>query len=213
MYSAILIFLYLTNVIITGVDFEREGTEIEKHIILFGMIWYSFDFVLKYLDGVNSVFVWIHHTCTILSMFALYQREDTLCYGATALFLNDAIYVFLVYYRTLERINYPFDNIKYQINFCCLVVTFVGSRVIGNHWLIYKFAMSSNVHPLIILGSCPIVCFGTIISLKMLIKFWKYIPYWCPDPEKIQQNYYWKLVRSVFQSYRNKGSFSRKVNV
>ena len=43
LYSFILVGLYSANAIISGVDFEREGTEIEKHIVLLGMIWYTFD--------------------------------------------------------------------------------------------------------------------------------------------------------------------------
>mmetsp|Transcript_9630 Transcript_9630/g.9423 ORF Transcript_9630/g.9423 Transcript_9630/m.9423 type:complete len:149 (-) Transcript_9630:378-824(-) len=121
-YSGILIALFITNCIISGLDFERKGNKIEQTIVLLGMVWYSFDFVLKYLDGVNSVFVWIHHTCTILSMLVLYQSEKTLCFGATALFTNDCIHIFLVIYRTFERMNFPFDHYKYKINFILLTL-------------------------------------------------------------------------------------------
>ena len=112
----------------------------------------------------------------------------------------------------LERVNYPVHTVKYQTNFFCLMVTFLASRVIGNHWLLYKFSFDSNVHPLIILGNCPSVCFGSIISIKLVSKFWKFIPHWCKDPEKIQKNLFWKNVRGVFLSYKSQGTFSKLVN-
>mmetsp|Transcript_20472 Transcript_20472/g.18116 ORF Transcript_20472/g.18116 Transcript_20472/m.18116 type:complete len:240 (-) Transcript_20472:105-824(-) len=211
-YSLIVIVLFAYNYSTSGIDFDRKGTKTEKNIIILGITWYSFDLVLKYFDGVHKWFVWIHHATTISSMLATGYSEDTYCFGATALFINDAIHIFLVISRTYENINYPQRKLKYQVNFSLLVVFFVLSRVIGNHWLIYKGAMTSKVPFFIILGNAPTVAFGTVISLQLLSKFWKHIPHWCRDPEKMHKNKVWSEGRKMFQMYQKNGGFGKAIN-
>ena len=211
-YSFTMIAMYIANYFLNGLDFEREGTNMEKQIVILGMIWYSFDLVLKYFDGVHKVFVWIHHPFTILSMIVSLASKHTYWFGATGLFINDVIHIFLVIHRTYENINYPHRKLKFQINFSLLVLSFILSRVIGTHWLIYKWAMSSKVSSYIIIGSTPILCFGTIISIKLLSKFWKYIPHWCRDKERAENNKIWTKGRKVFKMYQSKGIFSHAVN-
>jgi len=118
----------------------------------------------------------------------------------------------LVNYRTHENINYSHKELKYQVNFSFLVLSFFLSRVVGSHWLIYKGAMMTEIPTFIIIGCTPILCFGTIISIQLMSKFWKYIPHWCRDKEKAERNHIWTKGRKVFKMYQSKGVFSHAVN-
>mmetsp|Transcript_20473 Transcript_20473/g.18117 ORF Transcript_20473/g.18117 Transcript_20473/m.18117 type:complete len:288 (-) Transcript_20473:37-900(-) len=211
-YSLIIVALFLVNFVTDGVDFERKGTKIEKYIIIIGITWYSFDIVLKYYDGIHRPFVWIHHVTTITSLLASGYSSNTHCLGATSLFQNDAFQVFLIISRTFENINYPQRKLKYRINFSCLVLSFVLTRVFLNHYLIYKSAMLTEISIIIIIINALAVAFGTLVTLKMISKLWKYIPQWCRDPEKVQKNKVWSSGRQIFQMYKKNGGFSKVVN-
>ncbi|CAI2367782.1 unnamed protein product [Moneuplotes crassus] len=209
-YSVAIILMFTANYYLYGLDLEREGTYLEKNIQILGMVWYTYDLILKYFDGVHKIFVWIHHPCTIIAIYASYSCKETVAFGATAVFINDAIHVFLVIYRTLESIN--IKNFRYLVNFSFLVAGFVLSRVVGSHWLLYKGAMSSKIPFLVILGNTPIICFGTRISIQLASKYWKYVPLFCSNPETIRQTNLWQTIRGMFQSYKSGGTMSKVVD-
>lgn len=213
LYSAILVSIYAYNYLATGIDLSRNGSKAELNIIMLGMSWYVFDLVLKYMDGVNNFFVWIHHALTILSMVVTYQKDETVAFGAAALFLNDAAMFFLVMKRTFERTNRPSTDKLFMLNFIGLTITFVLSRVLGNYFLMYTYAMRTTTNPLIVIGMSPMLSFGAIFSIKFLSKMWKYIPQWCTNPQRIEEMAAWKNIRRVFQTYNSRGVFKRIVDM
>mmetsp|Transcript_90 Transcript_90/g.88 ORF Transcript_90/g.88 Transcript_90/m.88 type:complete len:265 (+) Transcript_90:133-927(+) len=211
-YSFIVIALFVTNAVIHGIQLDTPGTEIERNIVLLGGIWFTFDTIQKYFDGVNDSFVWVHHTMTVLAMTVLYYSENTHTFGATALFINDLLQAFWISNKILEQINYPRSSYLYQSVFWSLGILYILSRVFGNHWMIYKGAMTAKLPLLAIVGTSPICAFGTIFSIKLSSKMWKNVPLLSSHPEKVESKIWWLTVRKQFQRYQNEKDFQKMIN-
>lgn len=69
-YSWIVIGLYLANAYLNGLNLGVKGTELEKSICILGGVWFTYDMIQKYADGINDSFIWFHHTGSVISMIA-----------------------------------------------------------------------------------------------------------------------------------------------
>eukprot|EP00344_Euplotes_crassus_P008455 CAMPEP_0197010370 /NCGR_PEP_ID=MMETSP1380-20130617/53978_1 /TAXON_ID=5936 /ORGANISM="Euplotes crassus, Strain CT5" /LENGTH=124 /DNA_ID=CAMNT_0042432241 /DNA_START=289 /DNA_END=659 /DNA_ORIENTATION=- len=108
--------------------------------------------------------------------------------------------------------NLELDDDRFKINFISLTISFVITRVWGNFWLLYTYAMSIGNNPLIIILNSPTVAFGAIISIKFLSKLWKHIPEWSSNPERVEEMALWKNVRVMFQTYNSRGMLKKLVD-
>ncbi|CAI2369027.1 unnamed protein product [Moneuplotes crassus] len=212
LYSVLLIGLFAMIYKDHGFELNRPGTEIDRHIMILGVAWYTFDLIIKAYAGIINSFVTAHHIFTVLSMLGCYIRNETHAFGAVALFINDASMICFVLKRTFERMNLELDDDRFKINFISLTISFVITRVWGNFWLLYTYAVSIGNNPLIIILNSPTVAFGAIISIKFLSKLWKHIPEWSSNPERVEEMALWKNVRVMFKTYNSRGMLKKLVD-
>mmetsp|Transcript_391 Transcript_391/g.353 ORF Transcript_391/g.353 Transcript_391/m.353 type:complete len:265 (+) Transcript_391:109-903(+) len=211
LYGIVLIGLFLAVWKDHGFEIVREGTEIDRHIMVLGIGWYTFDLIIKSLAGIGNSFVWAHHLFTVFSMLGGYFRNETNALGAIALFTNDVGMLFFVLKRTFERMNLDMNDDRCKLNFVFLSITFVITRW-GNFWLLYTHILSFNNNPFLVVLNCPTLAFGTIISIKFLSKLWKHIPGWSSNPDKVSKMAVWKSIRVMFQHYNSRGMLTKLVN-
>ncbi|CAI2375949.1 unnamed protein product [Moneuplotes crassus] len=211
-YWVCLFGLFVARMEIGGSEIMGTKRNIEQYMIILCTSWYSFDMAVKYFTGLIDSYLVAHHSFTIFSMMACYTNENTVSFGATALMLNDICLLFFVAKRTMERNKIGAQEKLFQINFTCLTFTFFMSRVIGNFWLIFKYSLSSGSNPLLVVLNSPILSLGVTTSIKLVSKFWKYLPEWASDSKKIEQSMWWTYPRKLFQEYKTNGSFTETMN-